>query len=99
MTTKDRSRPGEGGSEKTIATVDTIVEPTAADIEGACSVYIVLLVSPRGTFVKRPYMSLHFAQAGLRRAQDRGQEAHLVLAKLTPVAVADLVDLDGGDQR
>jgi hypothetical protein len=56
---------------------------------------VVLLVTPRDKILRRPYLSLHSAQQALQRAQKRGQQAHLVLAKLTPVAVADLADLDG----
>jgi hypothetical protein len=33
-------------------------------------------------YVRKPYMSLHSAQQALQRAQDRGQQAHLVTADL-----------------
>jgi hypothetical protein len=71
--------------------------PAPADIEAACTAYMVLLVSARGTYLRKPYMSLHNAEAALRRAQDRGQSAYLVLCKLTPVGT-DLY-IDGGDQE
>jgi hypothetical protein len=56
---------------------------------------VVLLITPRGKYSRHVYLSLHSAQLALQRAHDRGQQAHLILAKLTPVAVADLTDLDG----
>jgi hypothetical protein len=59
-----------------------------------CDIYVVLLVGRSGNYLRKPYLSLHSAQQALARAQDRGQECHLVLARLVPVA-ADL-DLDGG---
>jgi hypothetical protein len=69
----------------------------AADVEAACTAYVVILVTPRDKLLRKPYLSLHSAQQALRRAQDRGQAAHLVLCKLEPVTVADL-DLGGGEQ-
>jgi hypothetical protein len=56
--------------------------PTAADIAPA---YLVVLVTPRDKILRRPYLSLHSAQAALQRAQKRGQQAALVLCRLTPV--------------
>jgi hypothetical protein len=56
---------------------------------------MVLLVGRNGAFLRKPYMSLHSAQAALQRAQRRGQQAYLVLCELTPVLVADL-GVDGG---
>jgi hypothetical protein len=41
-------------------------------------------------------MSLHSAEAALRRAQDRGQPAYLVLCRLEPIMIADL-ELNCGD--
>jgi hypothetical protein len=67
----------------------------AADIEAACTAYVVLVITPRDKILRRPYLSLHSAQQALQRAHDRGQTAHLVLCRLEPVGVADL---DGGDQ-
>jgi hypothetical protein len=62
-----------------------------ADIEAACSVYMVLLITPRDKILRKPYMSLHSAQQALQRAQDRGQRAYFVLCRLEPVGVGDLV--------
>jgi hypothetical protein len=56
---------------------------------------VVLLITPRDKYSRRVYLSLHSAQLALQRAYDRGQIAHLILCRLTPVAVADLADLDG----
>ena len=59
-------------------------------ILAAASAYVVILVTPTGKHVRRPYLSLHSAQQALHRAQERGQAAHLVLCKLEPVTIADL---------
>lgn len=59
-------------------------------IEAACAAYVVLLVNPTGKYVRRVYLSLHSSQAALRRAQERGQPAHLVLCRLTPEPSHDL---------
>ena len=71
----------------------------ATSLPTAVPAYLVLLVGRSGTQLRKPYLSLHSAEQALRRAQVRGQQAHLVLCKLAPVAVADLGDLDGGDRR
>jgi hypothetical protein len=71
--------------------------PPAADITALCQAYVVLLVGRSGNYVRKPYVSLHSAQQALQRAQDRGQHAHLVLCRLTPIT-ADLGP-DGGDQQ
>jgi hypothetical protein len=72
-------------------------QPDEASISAACAAYVVLLITPRGKILRKPYLSLHSAQQALQRAHDRGQQAHLVLCWLEPVGVADL-DLGGGDQ-
>ena len=61
----------------------------SADIQTACTLHLVLLVSRSGKFVRKPYLSLHSAQAALQRAQERGQECHLVLCRVEPLT-ADL---------
>jgi hypothetical protein len=43
--------------------------------------------------VRKPYLSLHSAQAALQRAQERGQQCYLVLCRVEPLS-ADL-DLTG----
>jgi hypothetical protein len=82
MTTKDRSRPGEGGSDSGWDDADTSVSNVPA--------YLVLLVGRNGNTLRKPYLSLHSAEQAMRRARKRGQQAHLVLCRLLPVAVADL---------
>jgi hypothetical protein len=79
----DRSRPGKGGSEKTIAAVNTII-PTAT-LPG----YVVILVTKYGQPRRRVYLDLGHASQAVQYAKDKGQEASLVLCRLTPVT-ADL---------
>jgi hypothetical protein len=76
---------------------DATKQPDEASISAACAAYVVLLITPRGKILRKPYLSLHSAQHALQRAQKRGQDAFLVLCKLMPAGIADL-DLDGGDQ-
>jgi hypothetical protein len=61
--------------------------------------YLVLLVGRNGNHLRKPYLSLRSAEQAMARAGKRGQRCHLVLCRLEPVAVADLAELDGGDQR
>jgi hypothetical protein len=83
-------RPSEEGPTAD----DRIAAKQLADhILAAASAYVVILVTPTGRHLRKPYLSLHSAQQALQRAQDRGQPAHLVLCRLEPVG-ADL-DLDG----
>jgi hypothetical protein len=44
---------------------------------------------------RKVYLDLGHARAAVERTHQRGLYAELVLCKLTPVAVADLTDLDG----
>jgi hypothetical protein len=89
-----RGRPLAGTPSTDLAAASVM---QAADVVAACTAYVVILVTPRDKLLRKPYLSLHSAQQVLRRAQDRGQAAHLVLCKLEPVTVADL-DLGGGEQ-
>jgi hypothetical protein len=92
VTLEDQSRPGRGGSETSTDGVAPILEPTA-DIQAVYPLYLVLLVSRNGKWLRKPYLSLHSAQAALHRAEERGQNAALVLCRLTPIT-ADL-GIDG----
>jgi hypothetical protein len=67
---------------------NSILAPTA-DIQALCTLYLVLLLGRNDKFVRKPYLSLHSAQAALQRAQERGQECHLVLCRVEPLS-ADL---------
>jgi hypothetical protein len=97
MITKHNPPGGESqGADKSYDGSGSSI-PSPANIEAACTAYVVLLIIPRDTILRKPYMSLHSAQQALQRAQDRGQLAHLVLCKLEPAA-AD-IDIDGGDRR
>jgi hypothetical protein len=83
--------PGEPeGNTKDHAGSEVNESLPLADIAPA---YIVVLVTPRGKTLRKPYLSLHSAQQALRRAGERGQQAWLILCKLQPVQ-ADL-DLGG----
>jgi hypothetical protein len=84
---KDQSRPGdEGGSEKTIATVTTII--SASDIADAYCVVVVSYGHPR----RRLFLSLHSATQAVKRAQKRGQPAELILCKLELITASLNVD-------
>jgi hypothetical protein len=82
---EDQSRPGEGGSEKTIAAVNTSL-PNGADNRPD---YVVLMITRYGIPRRRVYLDLGAARAAVARARGKGQQAWLVLCELTPVA-ADL---------
>jgi hypothetical protein len=88
-----RDRPAENDHQAAAKLLD---ESSLLD---ACSVYMIMLLGRNGNHLRKPYLSLHSARQALQRAQDRGQQAHLVLCRVEPVAVADLADLDGGEQR
>jgi hypothetical protein len=51
--------------------------------------YIVVLITPYDTTLRRPYLSLHSAQQALQRAKSRGLQARLILCELRAVT-ADL---------
>jgi hypothetical protein len=86
----DRSRPGKGGSEKTIAAVNTSL-PNVADSAQHRNIpaYVVLLTTRYGMPRRRVYLDLGHARTAVQRAEAKGQEASLVLCKLEPVT-ADL---------
>jgi hypothetical protein len=87
---EDQSRPGEGGSEKTIAALNDSL-PNAADIAPA---YCVLAHTPYDRTYRRLFLSLHSAVQAVERARKRGLQAELLLCRLTAVQAVDL-DLDG----
>jgi hypothetical protein len=66
-----------------------VLAPLDVDIASACTAYMVLLVSHNGRYLRKPYLSLRSAQQALQRANDRGQQAWLVLCRLEPIT-ADL---------
>ena len=84
-----RGCPGQEAPSNKIASSSLVPTDQLDDIESACTACIVLLVSRSGKRLRKPYLSLHSAQAALQRAQERGQPARLVLCRLVPVA-ADL---------
>jgi hypothetical protein len=81
---EDQSRPGEGGSEKTIAAVNDSL-PNAADIADFVPAYIAVMVDRFGTPRRRPYMNLHHASRAVQRARAQGRQAWLILCRLEPV--------------
>jgi hypothetical protein len=69
---------------------DATKQSDASSLTAACTAYVVVLITPRGKYLRRVFLSLHSAEQAMRRAHDRGQPAHLVLCRLTPMIVADL---------
>jgi len=65
------------------------------DILSAADVYLVLLTNRCDRRIRRPFLSLHSAQAALKRARDNGLECHLILCRLEPITVNPDLDLDG----
>jgi hypothetical protein len=82
---------GTGPAPNTLADgalgVDSILEQPS----DTAAAYVVIVVSPYGQPRRRVYLSRHHATAALRRAQDKGQEARMMLCRLEPVPA----DLDG----
>lgn len=60
--------------------------------------YAVLVVTPRGRYQRRLYLSLHSADAAMRRARERGQEAACVLVRLVPETGVPFAVMGGEDR-
>jgi hypothetical protein len=88
----DRSRPGEGGSRKTIAAVNAILS-AVADIDA--NPRLALLVRRPGGGRDSIFLSLEPARQALSDAEKHGIRTEIILVRLVPL-VADLSDFDGG---
>ena len=53
-------------------------------IASACEAYVALVLTPKGKFTRRVFLSLHGANQAVERARARGQAAAVVLCRLTP---------------
>jgi hypothetical protein len=90
----DRSRPGKGGSEKTIAAIDS-------SLSNADDLPSYALITRRPTTGKNYIrLSLAAVETSIREARRQGETVEVWLVKITPVArltdpVADL----GGEFR
>jgi hypothetical protein len=93
MPGNDRSRPAKGGSEKTIAAVNSILPNAADNSTQRLPGYVVLLITRYGMPRRKVYLDLGHARTAVARAHAKGQPARLILCEPLPVT-ADL-DLDG----
>jgi hypothetical protein len=87
----DQSRPGESGSEKTIAAVNTILPNAAANSTQRIPAYVVLPITKYGRPNRRVYLDLGSARNAVQRAHANSQRASLVLCELRAVQA----DIDG----
>lgn len=87
---KDKGHPGEKVASDESLNGDPIVSHPP-DVSSWCNAFVVLVLTPRGKYRRRVYLSLHSADKALARAAAQGQPARMVLCWLTPVTV-DVLD-------
>lgn len=66
---------------------DSATQPSDADLVAACDAWVVLVLTPSGKYRRRVLLSLHAAAQAVARAQENGQQAALVLCRLTPESI------------
>jgi hypothetical protein len=111
---EDQSRPGEGGSDKTIAAVNTIIPPAADWRQNAGllpvdpldaiaahvdGTFVIVVKLTGGKYRRRCFMTAASAERAARNALDAGHTATVFLAQLKPAVEAQRTHAEPARRR
>lgn len=79
---RHRSRPGEKAAPESALNESGVTQPTVSRLTDA---FVCVVLTPKGTYRRRVYLSLRSAEKAVRRAWAADRPARLVLCRMIPV--------------